>query len=217
MEQQQKTSMGNSELILIRLNADGSLDNNFATAGKFSFSLGTAIYSVRTMTQPDGKILVYGGIEDITSPNTTLFSMRLLSNGLIDHDYGNNGKMIYIFPNGDFYPKSVSVQADGKILVAGYCNSSSSIGAVVRINETVSTNISDLAALNCRIYPNPATNLLQIAIKEKTGEASFPIAITNALGEVVIKDVIDGERKAIDVSCLPNGMYFINNRRFIKR
>ena len=65
-----------------------------------------------------------------------------------------------------------------------------------------------------KLSPNPATHTLTITLPNN--KQPIPIVITNLLGEVVIKEVADSERKVIDVAALPRGMYFINRKKFVK-
>jgi uncharacterized delta-60 repeat protein len=76
-------SANGSTTILVRYNADGSLDNSFGVAGKLNTPL--------TNTPPilvttDGKIIIAG-----TGPDGKSYVFRLLANGQIDNSFGTNG------------------------------------------------------------------------------------------------------------------------------
>ncbi|MBL0309798.1 MAG: T9SS type A sorting domain-containing protein [Bacteroidetes bacterium] len=60
------------------------------------------------------------------------------------------------------------------------------------------------------IYPNPANGFIIL----ETQTEKF-ITLTNLLGEVLFNEKAIG-RKEIDVSHLPSGMYFVNNKKFVK-
>lgn len=63
-----------------------------------------------------------------------------------------------------------------------------------------------------QIFPNPATNVIFVkGIKPHT-----PIVICNVLGQTLANYFPESEPITIDISNLSNGMYFINNRRFVK-
>ena len=72
------------------------------------------------------------------------------------------------------------------------------------------------------IYPNPANNIL---IVETRLIASLPVAneyrITNLMGQTVFTGNLTAETQQIDVSALPQGMYFISvgdmTRKFVVR
>lgn len=108
------------DVALVRYNADGSLDTNFNGTGKIITVIGIG----RSMgngvaVQADGKILVGGRASD----GTNHFAMaRYNTNGVLDATFGTNGngKVITHVGAVEDYGESVAVQADGKILVAGF-------------------------------------------------------------------------------------------------
>jgi uncharacterized delta-60 repeat protein len=93
---------------LVRLNSDGSLDNTFSQEG-----IGLLNNSVNTIgLQSDGKILIagyftYNEIDGIRIA-------RLNSDGSLDETFSQTGTGL----NGSV--KSIVIQPNGKILVAGY-------------------------------------------------------------------------------------------------
>ena len=93
--------------LLIRLNADGAIDNTFTndTAGTF----GGLIFSVAL--QPNGKILIAGYIGVSVNGTNHDGVARLNTNGTVDTNFqfGADGTV-----------RSVGLQSDGKILLAGY-------------------------------------------------------------------------------------------------
>lgn len=70
-------------------------------------------------------------------------------------------------------------------------------------NNTV--GVQDVAiSLNAHIYPNPATTVLNIDV-----ETPVQATIFNTSGQQVISHNIDINNKTIDISTLPQGMYYI--------
>ncbi|MBL0308267.1 MAG: T9SS type A sorting domain-containing protein [Bacteroidetes bacterium] len=69
------------------------------------------------------------------------------------------------------------------------------------------------ARLKFNVYPNPA----QTSVSIVTSELRQTIRVTNVLGKVVFSETIANGRKEIDVSQWPSGLYFINNRKFVKQ
>jgi hypothetical protein len=57
------------------------------------------------------------------------------------------------------------------------------------------------------VYPNPATDLLRIS--NTTGNISH-ITLTNAIGQIVVNEVVNAPNVKVDVSNLPTGVYFAN-------
>ena len=122
----------NFDFALVRYNNDGSLDNNFGTGGKIITPIGqNDDYALAIAIQPDGKIIVAGSSND--NKYVPAFAlMRYNSNGSIDNTFGQNGKAVFRLGHfidylaGNYYgtysneyARSVLIQTDGKIIVAG--------------------------------------------------------------------------------------------------
>lgn len=88
----------------------GSLDKTFGKNGIYGADLGGDLRDIAAL--PDGKIIGVGG-----NPKFTI--ARFLSNGSIDATFGDTGKTHTLF-GAKCGANAVAVQADGKIVVAGY-------------------------------------------------------------------------------------------------
>ncbi|TGE16588.1 T9SS type A sorting domain-containing protein [Hymenobacter elongatus] len=119
---------------LARLNADGSVDKGF-NAGGTGFFGGAGGSVIRSLTvQPDGKILVGGGLTDYNG--TAVGSvLRLNPDGTLDPSFALGAGGI---TNGASLGRvdALQVQADGKIVVGGLFSSVAGtiVGNVVRLN-----------------------------------------------------------------------------------
>lgn len=108
---------------VIRLNQDGSLDSTFDMQGAgFNNSV------IHGVIQPDGKIIVCGMFTQFNG-NTTNRIARLNSNGTIDTTF-NIGTGL------NMEPRSMLLQADGKILVCGLFDRYNGIArkSILRLN-----------------------------------------------------------------------------------
>ncbi|HZL34350.1 MAG TPA: hypothetical protein VFC78_03505 [Tepidisphaeraceae bacterium] len=102
-----------------RLLSAGQLDPMFAVGGVAHAELFPGGNAAATAIQADGKIIVAGGTAP-SSENTGIFALaRFESNGLIDRAFGNNGRIITHLGRQSQIA-AVAVQADGKIVAAGY-------------------------------------------------------------------------------------------------
>ncbi|HKU86268.1 MAG TPA: hypothetical protein VJV77_08005 [Casimicrobiaceae bacterium] len=116
------TSSAAKGFTVVRLNANGSLDETFGTRGVRSVDFSTAGGgSPRAMVlQPDGKIIVGGASEQaLNAPDKSQFALvRFNSNGSLDASFGVAGK---VTTTVDVLSKidAIALQADGKIVVAG--------------------------------------------------------------------------------------------------
>ncbi|MCP3996773.1 MAG: hypothetical protein GY722_17190, partial [bacterium] len=108
----------NWDFALARYNADGSLDATFDSDGILTTSLGSGDdegYSVTV--QSDGKILVAGYSHNGSNDDFAL--IRYNADGSLDTTFDSDGILITPLGSGNDYGWSVTVQSDGKILVAG--------------------------------------------------------------------------------------------------
>ncbi len=134
---------GDHDFSLIRLNANGSLDNSFDGDGKAIIPMGASHDNGSAMTlQADGKILMAGYKFSDGHYNFSL--IRLNPDGSLDASFDGDGKSIPSVGTGDDYGYAVTLQADGKILVAGASlNGSSSYDfSLIRLNADGSLDSS---------------------------------------------------------------------------
>lgn len=110
---------GTQQIALLRVHANGLTDNSFGNAGKvittFPGSVSVTGYSLAV--QPDGKIIVAGRAG--TSSDYNFAIARFMSDGSPDVSFGSFGFVLHSFGTGSELAYSVTVQPDGKIVVAG--------------------------------------------------------------------------------------------------
>jgi len=106
----------NGEMVVARLNADGSLDNSFGTDGLVDTQVAGLAASVTV--QADGKILLAGGGEQEGS-GFDFKIIRLNQDGSLDTSFGNAGVAVLDLTGDRDMARDITVLADGKILVAG--------------------------------------------------------------------------------------------------
>lgn len=106
----------NGEMVVARLNADGSLDNSFGTDGLVDTQVTGLAASVTV--QADGKILLAGGGEQEGS-GFDFKIIRLNQDGSLDTSFGNAGVAVLDLTGDRDMARDITVLADGKILVAG--------------------------------------------------------------------------------------------------
>lgn len=119
---------GTFNFALARFNADGSLDSSFGVGGQLSTDLGGSDEAQSVTVQPDGKILVAG----ISSGDFAL--VRYNPDGTLDISFDKDGKLTTDFGLNEV-GRSIALQSDGKILVAGHSGVSPSEFALARYNS----------------------------------------------------------------------------------
>jgi uncharacterized delta-60 repeat protein len=114
---------------LVRLNVDGSPDTSFDGDGRKPLPLATGDFGYDVLVQPDGKLVLIGG-----GVGTGFLVSRLTPDGSFDEDFADRQGIAAInfgasdsdFPNG-----GAVLQANGKIVVAGYSQTGTSSQIVV--------------------------------------------------------------------------------------
>ncbi|MEH2317470.1 DUF4347 domain-containing protein [Nostoc sp.] len=108
----------NSDFAIVRYNSNGTLDTSFNTTGKVTTDFGNGDdYGSSITVQPDGKILVAG--DSYNGTNNDFAIVRYNSSGTLDTSFNITGKVTTDFASNNDYGYSITVQPDGKILVAG--------------------------------------------------------------------------------------------------
>jgi serralysin len=103
----------NGNFAVVRYNTNGTLDTGFSGDGKVVTNLGSLEDAADSViTQANGKILVSG------ESNGKLALVRYNANGALDSSFSGDGKVTTDLHTYD-HPHTVTVQADGKLLLAG--------------------------------------------------------------------------------------------------
>lgn len=115
-------------LVLARLDADGAPDLAFGSDG-YAFIPSTGFshsdFCFDVVVQSDGKIVAVGdGLDSVGGGNFNVFEIvRFDADGVLDTTFGGGTGIVIVNPGTDFfggYARSVALQSDGKIVVAGF-------------------------------------------------------------------------------------------------
>lgn len=131
-------SSGRDEMLVVRLNGDGSLDGSFGSGGKATTQIGQGAtpdsFAQAIAIQPDGRILIAGGATDVNGHNEVALA-RFNSDGSPDSSFGTSGKFHIQLGQGSTNgaPQStaeaVTLQPDGKIVIGGEATDTNSTTA----------------------------------------------------------------------------------------
>jgi len=106
------------QFAVARYTTNGALDTTFNGTGKVTTDVGPSWgYGQAVALQSDQKILVAGYVS--TSTNDHFALVRYATNGVLDTTFNSTGKVITPVGDGNSHGRSIAVQPDGKILVAG--------------------------------------------------------------------------------------------------
>jgi len=125
---------GLGDFVLIRYLAGGSLDSSFGINGIVRFDFGDDYATLFDVAiQPDGKIIAVGN-NGISGDKMVV--ARLTANGAVDSSFGvRKGYTSAFFETGTSYTRTVLLQEDGKILVAGTYATTQAFFTVLRLTE----------------------------------------------------------------------------------
>lgn len=196
---------------VVRYNTNGSLDTTFDGDGVAG---GTLIYAVSLALQPDGKIIEagYGGFPEGVAV------ARYNTNGSLDTTFGNGGIVSTDISGSSEGANAVSIQSDGKIVVAGYSGNEPNFSfAVVRYNAngSLDTKFDGDGIVTTSIGPSAVASSVAIQADEKIVVAGssfngsnydFAVARFNPDGSLNTKFGGDG-KATVDFSSSSDAAY----------
>jgi uncharacterized delta-60 repeat protein len=106
------------DFAIVRYNSNGILDNTFDFDGKVITDIGEDDRGNSIAIQSDGKIVLVGYSFNGSDKDISL--IRYNSNGSLDNTFSYDGKVLTAIGNGNDEARSVAIQSNGKIVVAGY-------------------------------------------------------------------------------------------------
>lgn len=113
-----------------RYNSDGTLDTSFGTAGLvFTDFEQDHDFANAVVLQPDGRIVVAGAA---TKDDAYWFAIaRYTPTGLLDASFGTNGRVMTFFGPGHDDGYAITLQPDGKLILASYADLDAAIDFIV--------------------------------------------------------------------------------------
>jgi uncharacterized delta-60 repeat protein len=122
-----------SGFLLVRYNADGTIDNSFGNHGGVAtpFPGNILAQAFAVALQTNGDIVAAGqtALTDVdAAPGPSDFALaRYSANGRIDTTFGNGGFVSTPFGDSEAFANTVLIQIDGKIVAVGNSNSGTSL------------------------------------------------------------------------------------------
>lgn len=115
-----------TNVVVYRINDDGTPDTSFNTTGHISVSAGTGASELLTSgavaITPDGNILVGGGVD--STGLQAFFLLRLTSAGAVDTSFSASGFKTYTTTASGqflrFYLNTLAIESTGRITAGGY-------------------------------------------------------------------------------------------------
>jgi len=132
------------DFAISRYNSDGTLDLSFDNDGMLTTDFaGKSDIITSIALQGDGKIVATGITTSATAFNCDFAVVRYNIDGSLDLNFGTAGKVITQIGTDNDTPRSLAIQNDGKIVVAGYSVFSGDMYfALVRYNSDGTLDLS---------------------------------------------------------------------------
>jgi uncharacterized delta-60 repeat protein len=207
-----------SNIMVTRLHADGSLDNTYGTGGITVIDVDVEFAGA--VVQNDGKIIVTGNAyNSSTNDYTQIFMARLNADGTLDQTFASGGWFLKPATNYLENATTITLQSDGKILVGAkvkQLTDDKTHWAIYRYtNNFTAIEENTFDATDITVYPNPANTKLTLNTEWKIDNGK--LTIMNATGQEVLQLSIvnyqlsiNNSPLSIDVSQLASGIYHLN-------
>lgn len=186
---------------IVRLTSSGSFDTTFDGDGILNIDANDMFFMNDFKLAADQSIVV-GGFSSFSS-NTSNFSiLKLNSNGTIDTNFGNQGKVSTDFYGYSDFINEVNITSDNKAIFVGstynVTNFSSDIAIAKYHLANVLSNNESLQQKTTTFYPNPANDYIYLSTNVKS------FAIYTLEGKYIQTTT---QNQSIDVSELSSGIY----------
>ncbi len=207
------------DMIMVKYDSTGVVVPTFGNAGIVQFDNDIQDVGYDVAIQNDGKILVGGTSGGFFFDDRDFLLMRYDANGQVDSTFGNLGLVLTPIMNDFDEANAITLQSDGKIILAGKANNGSQNDlAVVRYWNNISTGISEIRqSTTVSLYPNPAQSGNSITIEwNESASSSFQLVLMDSFGRTIdqmqVKNQGTDKSKVVYQlpSTLSNGFYLVN-------
>jgi uncharacterized delta-60 repeat protein len=180
------TAFGSTDAMIVRLNADGSLDSTFNNGGSQIINRTGEDQISAVVLQGDGKIVVAGYTNTLGSND--VMAARLNIDGGLDETFNTGiaggrvtGDIQIINLTGDDRGQAVALQSDGKIVIAGHTDRFGDQDIqVVRLNGNGTVDLT----FNPSITPAGPTG--GVAVVRQTGNDQGQAVALQTDGKIVV-------------------------------
>jgi uncharacterized delta-60 repeat protein len=210
----------NYDFALAQYRPNGTPDMNFGTNGKvttdFSNGSNEEIFSI--VIQADNKIIAAG-------MSNSVFALAMYRlNGTLDQGFGSHGKVTTDFFDTECDGRSVLLQSDGKILVAGYSykyvyphSFAKAWIAIARYNgdglladDNISASMISDHSIVLSVYPNPVQSVLNVQFSNLFSSGKT-VSIYDMNGKLLFTKPAESNTR-LDMKRLVSGAYLLKIR-----
>ena len=210
------------DFLLMRYNANGTLDNSFGNGGYILTDYGNSQDKAYAISV-DNTGSIYLGGHGYEAGMSGLFHFavaKYTSNGDLDNTFDADGKMVVIMGADGSTAFDMIIQPDGKLLLGGQsleiAGGYLDFGLLRLENTTVGITEDEALKTGFTIHPNPAKDFITIVQSNLSDRAT--VKIYSVTGQIVLQQTITDQTNSLELSGLPAGLYHITiNNDFISR
>ncbi|SEM14231.1 delta-60 repeat domain-containing protein/Por secretion system C-terminal sorting domain-containing protein [Chryseobacterium taichungense] len=210
-------SGNNGDAALYKISSNGTLDMTFGNNGKAIVDLdNSSSDGIIADLDIDSTGKIYAVGQTSTGGISYFYLLNFNSNGTLNTDFSYDGKVLANFGANSNYGNSVSVQPNGKVLLAGYYNYPYT-AALARFNNQPYLSTTEVSEKNTlTIYPNPTTDFFMIS-KSEIADINQKAEITDEVGRIIKTVFINADHTRVEVSDLNPGVYYVNVNKVTKK
>jgi len=207
---------GGFDATILKYKQDGSSQTNFGTNGRVILDIAAQDVAYDISVLADQSILIAGSSGDLFGTGAVDYMLvKYKPEGVRDSTFGTNGIILTQVLDGVDEANSMTIQNDGKIVLAGKSTGTiNNDASVVRYSPTDFTGIQnnqDESAFS--IFPNPASSNTTLNISFKnTMNGSVSLRIYSVDGKLVMNNNLfilnNFTQTALPVN-LQSGIYFV--------
>jgi len=185
----------NTDIVVVRLNAFGSLDRTFGGNGIVLTPVGTGNdVGYNAAIQPDGKIVASGYYRSAASTDTAV--LRYNADGTLDSSFDGDGIAVFAFSPDTDEALALALQPDGKIVIAGCIrsggtpndflharlNQNGSLDTSFGTNGSITVPFSSLIDIALGVVIQPDGKIVAAGIGSNGSNNDFSVTRLNADG-----------------------------------
>jgi uncharacterized delta-60 repeat protein len=199
------------DAVLLKYDADGAPVTGFGTNGLVVFDNAIQDVAYGMVLQSDDKILVCGTSGGFFFDPRDQLVARYLPNGTLDTDFGTDGFVLNNIAAQFDEANALTLQADGKIVVAGKGNSGTNNDITIfrHLNDLGTGLVHRSISTDMVVSPNPVNAGGTVRFSLPGGmEGSLQLQLVDALGRrTIVLPVGQGVMQAVLPSDLRSGAY----------
>lgn len=202
----------NTQPMIARLNADGTLDTSFGTSGYTVFTTAYSSYIHDLHVQVDGKALFCGAMWNGTIGEAMML-LRVNADGSPDVTFGTDGVVMTQVGAASSLEimRAAAVGPDAKIYAVGRHGSgftNEAVQGTLRYSAGLNAAIPEAPAATPVAAPNPATDRIMLRFAHP---GPHQLVLSDAQGRLMEQRMVRGQEAEVSLAGLACGVYVLRD------